>query len=145
MLAALDDNSPSVVLAAAEALAQTGRLENPEPLVRLLSRRDPKLRLAAGTSLAKLGLERGEATLQRLAHSNDPKIRRKSAEAMGEVGSSVFVPTLIYLLDDRLGIKRAALNSLAQIVGRDIAKDNSGSPANLDEQITRWRRWHAQQ
>ena len=145
LLAALADNSPSVVLAAAEALAQTGQLKNSEPLVRLLSRRDPQLRLAAGTSLAKLGLDRGEATLQRLAHSDNAKIRRKTAEAMGEVGSSVFVPTLIHLLADRLGIKRAALKSLEQIVGRDIAAVEPGPPANLDEQIARWRRWHTQQ
>jgi HEAT repeat protein len=103
------------------------------------------VRLAAGTSLAKLGHDRGEATLERLARSDDTSIRRRTAEAMGEVGSSTFVPTLIGMLDDRLGIRRAALNSLVQIVGRDVTVDELEAPPSLNEQITRWRRWHANQ
>ncbi len=157
LVAALGDQDANVVRAAAHALAVCGPMENPLPLDRLLASRDASTRLATGRTLSMLGFEHGAAALERLAHDMDFNVRRRAAEAMGETGAMgemwvtgeagrpSFTQALLSLLDDRFGVRRAALQSLAQINGQDFATDSRGQAVSLDRQTIAWRSWYDQQ
>ena len=70
------------------------------------------LRFAAAASLARLGSPRGPQALECLAFEPDAQIRQQVANLMGELGDKAFLPTLIRLLDDRDGVRHAALENL---------------------------------
>ena len=142
LLAALADDDAGVVRAAVSAVGRIGGLETPAPLEGLLASPDRTLRIAAATALARLGEESGAAALERLTYDADADVRRLAAEAMGELADPAFVPPLVRLLDDSVGVQRAALAGLIQIAGSDIAAD--GEPAaSLAERIKRWKAWAA--
>jgi HEAT repeat protein len=141
LLPSLEDESSAVVTAALGALAEVERLENPLPLARLLASREKEVRLATATTLARLGYESGFDALERLSYDHEPDIRREAAEAMGRAGYRRFVPILIRLLDDQLGVRRAALAALTEIAGQDIGQ--TGDARTLPEQVARWKSWYA--
>ncbi len=143
LLASLADEDASVVRAAVEALGSGNTLENPLPVVRLLASREKNLRLAAATALARQGYDSGYDALERLTHEDDPALRRQAAEAMARAPQRRFVPTLIRLLDDQLGVKRAALDALRASVGRDLGQGDEPQPPPMSEQIARWKSWYA--
>jgi len=145
LLKALDDRNVDVVREAAAALAGCGPLENPLPLSRLLASREAATRLAAARALALLDFEEGDAALERLAHDSDFHVRRQTAVVMGEVGRPTFTPALLSLLDDRLGVRRAALASLAQINEIEFSKDERGRALPIDRQTLAWRQWQEEQ
>ena len=145
LISALGDRNSDVVRAAATALAGCGPLENPLPLSRLLASREPATRLAAARALALLDYEEGDTALERLAHDADFNVRRRTAVTMGEVGRPTFTPALLSLLDDRLGVRRATLKSLAQINDVDFSKDDRGRDLPIERQAFAWRRWHEEQ
>ncbi len=141
LLPALRDSSDAVVLAAIEAIASGGRLDDAGPLEALLGHDHQSVRLAAAAALARLGRPSGAAALQRLALSGDPIIRREVAAAMGELGDPAFTADLVRMLDEGHGIRRAALEALPKVVGRD----ESALPApaaSLSERVDRWKRWY---
>lgn len=144
LLPVLKDPSPTVVLAAVGALGAGGRLDDTEPLRQLLATDDEPLRAEVAASLAQLGDPAGPAELERLAYSDDPAIRRRVATAMGELGDVQFVPTLIRLLDDRQGVRRAALDGLPKVVGHEVGDDEDGSPKLRAERISQWKQWYRQ-
>lgn len=141
LLPALADRDPSVVLAAAGALGHQAALDDTAPLARLLATPDKSLRLVVATSLARLRATSGAAALERLAHDLDPEIRRRAALLMGELGDPAFTATLIGLLNDSLGVRRAALTGLAQVVGRDVARDAGEPLPSVADQVIRWKEW----
>jgi HEAT repeat protein len=142
LVAALQDSSRAVVISAVEALAAIGHLESPLPLVSLLAGRDASLRLAVAVALTRLEHESGVVALERLAYERDPKIRRDVAQAMGQSPNGAFLHPLMRLLDDQLGVKRAALESLPRVVGEDMGAPRQGELSSMDEQISRWKQWY---
>jgi HEAT repeat protein len=120
-----------------------------EALEGLLLRRDPWLRLAVAETLTKRGYPSGPAALERLAYDGDPQIRRQVAEKMGQkmgrLSRRTFVATLVRLLDDRHDVRKMALASLQKIVPQEIDVAPDGSTRTFDQQISRWKRWYADQ
>lgn len=120
-----------------------------EALEGLLLRRDPWLRLAVAETLTRCGYPSGPAALERLAYDGDPRIRRQVAEKMGRkmgrLSRGTFVATLVRLLDDRHDVRKVALASLQEIVPQEIAVAPDGSTRTIDQQISRWKRWYADQ
>jgi HEAT repeat protein len=120
-----------------------------EALEGLLLRRDACLRLAVAETLTKCGYPSGPAALERLAYDGDPRIRRQVAEkmgrTMGRLNRRSFVATLVRLLDDRHDVRKAALASLREIAPQGIAVAPDGSTRTIDQQISRWKRWYADQ
>jgi hypothetical protein len=51
---------------------------------------------------------------------------------------------LVELLDDPVA-RRAALESLPRIIGRDVAQQADSPPLSLVERIDRWKHWWADQ
>ncbi|MBN2473474.1 MAG: HEAT repeat domain-containing protein [Pirellulales bacterium] len=145
LLPALEDPNHSVCCAAVRALGRAGRMENPEPLRRLLLSTNEELRLETALTLARLGDPAGGAELQRLAYHPDPTIACRVAEAMGETGDASYLPMLIQMLDGRASIARAALQHLPKLVGRDVSLGGDYGPASTSERIRRWKQWYARQ
>ncbi len=139
LLPALEDSQTAVVLAAATALGTCGPLSDPHPLEQALVAHDKRVRLAAAASLTRLGIPSGSAAMERLSYDADENVRRDVATNIGELNDRQFVPTLIRLLDDKLGVKKAALRSLIQVTGRDEGADT----IDVAEQVARWKKWYA--
>ncbi|HVX11252.1 MAG TPA: HEAT repeat domain-containing protein [Pirellulales bacterium] len=146
LVPALADSNYAVVLAAVKALGHPGMLQDASPLEGLLTTTDRPMRLAVANSLAILDSPQGLQALELLARDTDADTRRRAAQLMGSLGDRRYTETLISLLDDTLGVRTAALASLRQVVGRDVA-DEPGHPATSTlDQVERWRRWwHAEQ
>lgn len=138
LTATLNDASVPVVCAAVEALGLCGGNVDPAPVLQLLNSQSESVRISASTALVRLGRPEGAAALERLAHSHDNQTRLRVAQVMGELGLSEFAPTLIRMLDDRHGIRLAALNSLPKVADCEEA-------ANFDlhesQRVAAWRRW----
>jgi HEAT repeat protein len=135
---ALDDAHPAVVAAAIRALAAGGRLDDPSALRRLLGSSSDHLALESAAALAQLGDPAGAAALERLAKSHDAAIRRQAAEAMGRTADPIFVPALVRLLDDQEGTRRAALESLSKVTGRNPPK-RDGRELGMAERVAWWK------
>lgn len=142
LLQTLQDENPLVVRAAVRALAAPGRIDDTEPIKRLLLTTDDLVRLEAATALCRLGDPSGPAALERLSYSGNDAVRREVAVAMGEIADPSFTPSLVRLLDDQHGIRTAALDALPKVVGHDLAETVSPSSASRAEQIEIWKRWY---
>ncbi len=145
LLPALQDQRPTVVLEAVRALGAMGTIDDTTPLRQLLSRRSEETRLAAAAALMQLGDSAGAAELERLSYSADPGIRRRVAETMGQIPRPAFCATLVRLLDDRVSVMRAALESLPKVVGRDVSLDAGDTAISTTERIGHWKQWVARQ
>jgi HEAT repeat protein len=147
LLPALAEKDTSVVDGAVRALGQPGMLDDPRPLEKLLTTPDKGLRLQVALGLAQLQAPSGPNALELLARDIDPDIRRQTAVAMGQLADRQFTATLISLLDDSLlGVRRAALASLPQVVGQDIVAkqlpaERDESTLNMVEKIDLWKDW----
>jgi len=139
---ALQDENPLVVRAAVRALAALGRIDDTEPIERLLLAADDPVRLEAATALCRLGASSGPAALERLSYSGNDAVRRQVAVAMGQIGDPSFTPSLIRLLDDQHDVRTAALGALPKVVGHDVAEAASVSPPSFAERVAAWKRWH---
>jgi HEAT repeat protein len=143
LLKSLEDTDTEVIRAALAALARCGAGADPAPLERLLGASDKALRVEAAQCLVQMGAASGQAALERLTRDADPAIRRQAAVALGRAGDPAALPALMRLLDDQGGVREAALASLAQIAGKDVARpDPTEPPANSLEQVRRWRAWY---
>jgi len=141
LLPALRDPNRAVVVAAVRALGAAGRIEDTEPLRRLLLSADESLRLETAIALIQLGDPAGEAELTRLAYVSDPKVRCHVAVTMGRYPRAVYVPILIHMLDDRVAVRRAALESLPKVVGYDASTSDGRSPTTTPQRVQRWKHW----
>jgi len=139
------DESQEVVVAALQGLGEVESLTSTLAVVRLLASRDVAIRLAAASVLASHGHAAGFDSLQRLAQHRDPEVRRQAAEAMGATGQRRFTAVLIGMLDDRLGVKQAAVKALSSLAGRDIGGGNRQPRPDLATQIARWKSWYRRQ
>lgn len=138
---ALKDENEEVVIAAARALGQAGRMEDPGPLRQKLGASNESIQAEAAIALAHLGDPSGVAAMERLSYSGNEDVRRRIAAGMGEVSSPTFVPILIRLLDDRQSVRVTALAALPKAVGQDVAS-KPGEPApRMAENVDRWKRW----
>jgi HEAT repeat protein len=138
----LDDPDATVVSAAVRALGYVGMLDDPQPLARLLNAPDKQLRLEAAASLARLRAVQGVTALERLALDADLNVRVQAAQTMGGVADPAFLPTLMAMLGDRANVQRAAMLSLAQIAGSDVAAQEEGVVLTNDEKVHRWQLWY---
>ena len=145
LLPVLQDRRQAVLLEAVRALGAVGKIGDTAPLRQLLSRRNEEIRLAAAAALTRLGDSAGAAELERLSYSADPKIRRRVAETMGKIPRPAFSATLVRLLDDRVSVVRAALESLPKVVGRDVSIEAVDTPISTSERIRHWKQWSARQ
>lgn len=136
---ALADETSYVCAAAARAIARCGRPNSFDGLVALAAHSEADCRLAAGTTLAIYGEESGRAALERLAYDIDPTNRMRAASAMGEIADPEFTTTLIALLDDDMGVRKAALASLPLVTGHQVRVEAKEQTA----QIAEWKRWSA--
>jgi HEAT repeat protein len=136
----LGDSSSAVAIAAAQGLGALGRVEDAEPLRDAARKAAEPLRSEAVIAMARLGDPAGYDGLLRLGSSGDPILRRRAALAMGELGDTRFAGPLSAMLHDRPAVQHAALESLKQIAGRDVAADG-GSPADASEVARRWKHW----
>ncbi len=138
----LRDPQPSNVAVAAKAIGHCRQLDNPRPLVDILLSSDHAVRLEAAISLSRLQVPSGVAALERLALDPDAEVRRRTALAIGELGDPALLPSLIPQLDDQPAVRKAALTSLAQLVGA------GGGPADIPanaadaERARLWRNWY---
>jgi HEAT repeat protein len=145
LIRALGDPHVSVMTEALKSLAHTGMLNDPAPVERLLNERDPAVRLAAAVALKRNGLPQGAAALERLAHDADSEIRRRAAVAMGESYDVAFVPTLVELLsDEALGPRKAAVENLVKLVGKDVSVRPGEPTPSLADRAALWRAWYEQ-
>ena len=142
LLEALQDENPLVVRAAVRALAAPGRIDDTEPIERLLLATDELVRLEAATGLCRLGDPSGPAALERLSYCGNHAVRRDVAVTMGEIGDPSFTPSLVRLLDDQHDVRTAALEALPKVVGHDVAEAASVSPSSFAERVAAWKRWH---
>jgi HEAT repeat protein len=142
---ALEDSSVVVVRAATQALGVIGDSAAVEPLERLLATANESLRLDASVALAKLDERSGILELERLSFSTDESIRHRVAIAMGQIGDRAFAGQLIRLLDDRHTIRRAALQSLPNVVGHDVTKAPGGQQPSFERQRELWQEWSRRQ
>jgi HEAT repeat protein len=143
LVSLVDDPDSSVVLAALTALAATGSLDDPRPLVKLLAHSSPVVRQQAAETLAVLRFDEGRDALVRLAADADPNARRQAALAMGRVGDRVFVAPLVRMLDDRTSVQQGAVESLRRIVGQDIGNPDGSPRSTQADQVRRWKEWHS--
>lgn len=145
LLPALSDENPAVLYAAVRALGHRGILGDPRPLEQMLATSNKALRMEVAISLAQLGAASAPPALERLAHDTDPEIRRRAAATMGQNPDPSYLPTLIALLDDILGVQQAALASLPQVVGADVTRQSNEPAESIPEQMSRWKKWWQQQ
>ncbi len=138
LLAVLDDGSASVACAAMEALGKCGGDVDCEPMVQLLGSRNEDLQIAAAIVLTRFHRSEGPAALERLAYSHDERTRIRVAQAMGELALPEFAPALLRLLDDRHGVRLAALDSLAAVADCPEAE---APGLHQQDQIHAWRKW----
>ncbi len=141
LMPALADATSYVAAAAARAIGRCGQPTDLRPFVALSGHADADCRLAAAVTLSRWHDERGYAALERLAFDRDPTVRIRAAEAMGEVAAPEFAATLIPLLDDDLGVRRAALASLPSVTGEQLFPGDEFPAPSMSEQVTRWKRW----
>jgi len=139
----LRDPTSYVAAAAARAIGRCGRMDDWEQLAALCGHHDAECRLAAAETLAAWDDQRGLAALERLAYERDPAIRIRAVEAMGRVGAREFTATLVALLDDELGVRRAVLASLPAVTGESVATSDEATAPAMAEQVARWKRWAA--
>lgn len=139
----LADDDILVVGAAARALGALERLDDVEPLKQLLVNRNELLRLEVAAALTRLHDPAGLPALERLTYSADPAVRRQLAVVLGELGRSESLPLLIYLLDDRPDIRRAALESLPKVAGHDVGRPLGKPQPGPAEQAALWKEWFA--
>ncbi len=140
LLATLNDASVPVVCAALDALGGCGVDVDPAPILALLISRSESIQIAAAVALTRLGRPEGPAALERLAYSHNDQTRLRIAQVMGELALPELAPTLIRLLDDRHGIRLAALNSLSQVAD---CKQAEGTDLRESDRIDAWRQWAA--
>ncbi len=126
LLAALQDDDPSVRQALVSALAELG-----EPALAALSELfydDPALRELAGEALAGFG-PLAAPSLAPALQSPDPALRLAAIQALGETGDETIVPQLLPLLSDpdpelHLAVTQAVLNlgvSRAALLAYELA------------------------
>jgi HEAT repeat protein len=144
LLPALEDSYPPVARAALRGLSRPGVLAEPNRLLVALRSSDQSVQLEAAVALARLGSPDGPPALERLAHDNDGEVRRQTAVAIGQLHDVQYDALLVELLDDPVA-RRAAVESLPQIVGRDIAQPADGTPLSLVQRIDCWKHWWADQ
>jgi HEAT repeat protein len=145
LLPALGDSSDQVVAAALRAIGAAGRLDDPQPVRRLLTASDETQRLEAAGALARLGDPTGLAALERLSYSDNPSTRQRTAELMGQLGSEACLASLIRLLDDNWqSVRLAALKSLPQVAGQDVARTEGQWSVTAAQRITLWKQWFQQ-
>jgi len=143
LMPALEDDSLSVVCAAVRALAAAGRIDDTEPLHRLLGRGNEYVRIETAVALRRLGDAAGTDELKRLSYSSDPEIRRRVASSLGERPEPEFMPALIRMLDDRrASVRSAALASLPKVAGQRAADTVESESATTTERIRRWKQWY---
>lgn len=140
LLRALTDPSVPVAIAAAQGLGALGHLDDPQPLRQAAQTGPDSLRAEAIIALARMDDPAGYEGLLRLSGSGDPTLRRRAAVTMGELGDLRYATILAGLLLDRPAVRRAALDSLQQLAGRDVAADGS-PPADSSEVARRWKQW----
>jgi len=143
LLTALADPHVSVVIEAVRALGHPGMLTEAGPVEPLLAAGDVHLRFSAAQALHSNGLPQGAAALERLAHDDDPEIRRRAAAVMGTTGDAVFLPTLVGLLDDTLGVRQAAVESLVKLVGSDVSIRPGEPLPSLADRAAAWKSWYS--
>ncbi len=141
LLAAIDETSESVTCAALEALGSCHGRIDPLPIVELLGSHSELLQVAAAETLTRLDRPEGPAALERLAYSHNDATRLRVAQVMGELGLAEFAPTLIRFLDDRHGIRVAALGSLPQVAA---CREAIAAGLGENDRVEAWRRWAAQ-
>lgn len=143
LLAALADPHVSVVIEAVRALGHPGMLREPGPIEPLLLAGDVHLRFSAAQALHANNLPQGAAALERLAHDRDPEVRRRAAAVMGTTSDAVFIPTLIGLLDDTLGVRQAVVESLVKLVGSDVSVRPGEPLPSLADRAAAWKAWYS--
>ena len=138
LLATLNDASVPVVCAALEALGVCGADIAPAPILSLLISQSDSVQIATAVTLTRLGSSEGPAALERLAYSRSEQTRLRVAQVMGELALPEFAPTLVRLLDDRHGIRLAALNSLPALAECEAAE---APGLRESDRIEAWRKW----
>lgn len=145
LLPALGDSSEQVVTAAVRAIGAAGKLDDLQPVRRLLTASDETQRLEAAGALARLGDPTGLAALERLSYSDNPSTRQRTAELMGQLGSEACLASLIRLLDDNWqNVRLAALKSLPNVASQDVARTEGEWSVTAAQRITLWKQWYQQ-
>ncbi len=145
LLPALGDSNDQVVTAALRAIGVAGKIDDPQPVRRLLTASDETQRLEAAGALARLGDPTGLAALERLSYSDNPGARQRTAELMGELGGEACLASLIRLLDDNWqSVRLAALKSLPKVAGQDVGRTEGEWSVAAAQRITLWKQWYQQ-
>ncbi len=145
LLPALGDSNDQVVTAALRAIGVAGKIDDPQPVRRLLTASDETQRLEAAGALARLGDPTGLAALERLSYSDNPSARQRTAELMGELGGEACLASLIRLLDDNWqSVRLAALKSLPKVAGQDVGRTEGEWSVAAAQRITLWKQWYQQ-
>jgi HEAT repeat protein len=143
LLPALGDSNGQVVTVALRAIGAGGKLDDPQPVRRLLTAGDETQRLEAAGALARLGDSSGLAALERLTYADNPSARQRTAELMGELGNEACLASLIRLLDDNWqSVRLAALKSLPKVAGQDVARTEGEWSVTAAQRITLWKQWY---
>ena len=146
LLKVLNDEQPSVVMEAIDALGQEDMLDDPAPLIGLLDHSSPEVRLKAAQALVRRGVAEGVHALERAAYDPDARVRTAAARTIGELGRAELGGILVGMLDDsRLSVRRAAMNALRDLAGHDVGRPDEDRAPRLADEVRRWKQWWADQ
>jgi hypothetical protein len=84
-------------------------------------------------------------SLEQLSTSADTAVRIQAAQAMGKTGDPAFMPALMTMLNDGTEVQAAAIASLEQTTGRDVAKTADGRAITTEERARAWQLWYREQ
>jgi len=137
----LASNEPTLVLAAINAMAKCGPLEDPAPLEQLLRNSQAATGVAAAAALLQLNFDSGAAALILFTIHPEKNVRRRAVVAMGESKDPQFKTALLQRLDDDTSVRETALAALPLVTGAD---PTTGA-VNTTERIAAWKAWAARQ
>ncbi len=142
LIALLEDPSVSVIEEAIRSLGRRGRLDDREPLKRMLLHSQNSIVVEAATALCRLGDPSGFETMRHFVHSENDMLKLKAIRAIGDVGKPEQVPLLMTMLEENGSIRSASLESLEKIVGKDFHRGHNGLPLGTQEQVEHWKKWY---
>jgi HEAT repeat protein len=145
LLERLDDASPAVVVAAAEAIGRIGATRlSVEPLIQALQQRGVTVRSAAVTALGWLEAPSSYQALIRALDDPDPRVRQGSVSALGELGDRRAISPIRNRLlhDPDAGVRSESAFRLGKLDGPST-RTSLGAVARNDPspQVRWWAQW----
>lgn len=140
-----EDENPLVRQTALKSAGMMGDNSMTPKLMAAMCSPNSKTRLAAASSLHRLGQREGTSELRRLSSDMDPDIRRAVLLELGEsadINSDETRRGLLRALEDeKLEVRRAAVQGLERFTKKSFAANPDGLPVDFSEQVAKWKKY----